>query len=992
MADETATLTIALRDAISQSLRTVAKNLDDVNTKAKGLGEAGSRGMDVMRRDTDRTAESVGRLSNQMSNLSRFTMGLVRGIIGAGLGAGLLELGRSFREFAEGATQMRYLGQETRLTAQQLMQFQQAGNRMGMTAQEVNNALTSISGRLVDLSRGAASATFQALAHMPGGAVFAAQLRRQVESGNMEGAILSVFDRMRNAVGGDRAARQLAEAFGIPLRMAETREVLQRNIPVIMRNAEAAEHFHNAVVDLDWRLQGLRYTIGNRVITVLGDLGKWFEEHQGEVDRWAREFETALRQVDWHGIAADIRLLGDAALFVSGGLKQALDIIRALKQAQQPGGSRRTIVESAVGPSRVGELPHGLEHTTRSDMRKRLGLDYLGRPSREDVDEANRILARRDPVRGIDEMVGRPELAPELPIELRSPRVMRHTQEQRAHQQAEDEQARAAPPPPQPPSMLDTIRRGLSISPIAFNPDDTPIGRAFRSQQPAMGMRELGLQDLLRVELDSNRILSDIRDLLGGAGGAAPSAPGSGQVAGAGPTFRRGVGPGAQAGGYGEAGGGARAGGAGPTFRRGVGPGAGADLQGPTGPATGALRDRIGEFKAAAMDQLRKEGVPEKHVEEAANLLAGQAMRESGINPRASHDQGTGYGIYGARLGRRSAMLSWMRQHNYAPDSLEGQTRYMAHEAITGRGYGPTRQALMSADPARRRELTNTITRNFEAPRVTNERASAVEQAAGVTPRSSPHDSPGAAGPGLPGPQSNLLRQYKESQVAELQGEVAAKRRLPITDTLRSQLNYAAAQTGLKVEVTSGGQAPYGHMRTGSHRHDFGQAADLRLRDPKTGQLLDMSNPVDAARMAQFTQAAVSAGATGVGAGMGYMGPREIHIGGGRPAFWGGAPWIPEAWRRGRDSPVDLRHMEPARDEPQPNRASVDRGMAGGLGMGGVGGIMGTARLDVNVRAPRNTKVDADADGVFQKVKLTRTPQMGKSGGDSAEWSNWSYE
>jgi hypothetical protein len=50
----------------------------------------------------------------------------------------------------------------------------------------------------------------------------------------------------------------------------------------------------------------------------------------------------------------------------------------------------------------------------------------------------------------------------------------------------------------------------------------------------------------------------------------------------------------------------------------------------------------------AAMDQLRKEGVPEDHLRAAAALLVGQADMESGLNPNATHDNGTGFGIYGA--------------------------------------------------------------------------------------------------------------------------------------------------------------------------------------------------------------------------------------------------------------------------------------------------------------------------------------------------------
>ena len=34
-------------------------------------------------------------------------------------------------------------------------------------------------------------------------------------------------------------------------------------------------------------------------------------------------------------------------------------------------------------------------------------------------------------------------------------------------------------------------------------------------------------------------------------------------------------------------------------------------------------------------------------------------------------------------------MLDWMQANGYPQNSLEGQMRYMAHEAMTG-GYGPT--------------------------------------------------------------------------------------------------------------------------------------------------------------------------------------------------------------------------------------------------------------------------------------------------------------
>jgi hypothetical protein len=101
----------------------------------------------------------------------------------------------------------------------------------------------------------------------------------------------------------------------------------------------------------------------------------------------------------------------------------------------------------------------------------------------------------------------------------------------------------------------------------------------------------------------------------------------------------------------------------------------------------------------AAKDQLRLEGVPEDHLDAAAAALVGNAIAESQLNPRAVHDSGTGYGIYGARLGRNTRMQAWLTAHGFARDSLEGQQRYMVHEAM--HDYPVSRRALMNAtDPS----------------------------------------------------------------------------------------------------------------------------------------------------------------------------------------------------------------------------------------------------------------------------------------------------
>jgi hypothetical protein len=140
---------------------------------------------------------------------------------------------------------------------------------------------------------------------------------------------------------------------------------------------------------------------------------------------------------------------------------------------------------------------------------------------------------------------------------------------------------------------------------------------------------------------------------------------------------------------------------------------------------------------------------------------------------------------------------------------------------------------------------------------------------------------------------------FVPESIVEKQATSGAIRNLPINETTRQILLTASRQTGLRVYVFPGGQPIEGRNRTGSHRHDLGGAADLYLVHPMTRHVLDMRDPDDRVCMASFIQASVAAGATGVGAGVGYMGAHAMHVGGGSAAYWGGAGWVPAAYERG---------------------------------------------------------------------------------------------
>lgn len=113
-------------------------------------------------------------------------------------------------------------------------------------------------------------------------------------------------------------------------------------------------------------------------------------------------------------------------------------------------------------------------------------------------------------------------------------------------------------------------------------------------------------------------------------------------------------------------------------------------------------------------------------------------------------------------------------------------------------------------------------------------------------------------------------------------------RDLPISADLRVVLLAAAEASGIDtVRVTSGGQCRRGTCtkRTGSERHDDGQAADLQLL--LDGSPLAFTNDHGLSFFRRFVTEAAAAGATGIGGGIGYMGEETIHVGFGSRAVWG---------------------------------------------------------------------------------------------------------
>jgi hypothetical protein len=149
---------------------------------------------------------------------------------------------------------------------------------------------------------------------------------------------------------------------------------------------------------------------------------------------------------------------------------------------------------------------------------------------------------------------------------------------------------------------------------------------------------------------------------------------------------------------------------------------------------------------------------------------------------------------------------------------------------------------------------------------------------------------------------------------------ITATRNKPISNELKVVLDAAAQKAGITaIRIISGGQDALGegNRRTGSTRHDHGRAADLQC--VVDGRTLIFTDQRADPGILTFVTAAAAAGATGIGAGVAYMGDRTIHVGFGTRAAdhskltWGAggksanAPrWLRDAAEAGWTSPVAI--------------------------------------------------------------------------------------
>lgn len=405
-----------------------------------------------------------------------------------------------------------------------------------------------------------------------------------------------------------------------------------------------------------------------------------------------------------------------------------------------------------------------------------------------------------------------------------------------------------------------------------------------------------------------------------------------------------------------------------------IGAGAGAAAGYNAGANQGGNVAGVGSSDSAqkALDFFQSKGWSK---EQAAGIV-GNLQAESGqnLNPSIVGDGGQAYGIaqwhpdrqsnFEKQFGKSIGQASFEEQLQFVQWELENTEKEAGNKLKSAQSASEAAAIIdkfyeRSSGAAIQNRIANANTLvgggqekdDASAPQGT------IVQQEGVTPVSGYGNTGGGGG----------------GSVRENQSQLAGIRKQPLSPRLKTVLQQAAAAAGVEAVVYSGGQPAKGSggARTGSTRHDNGNAADLWLE--KNGRKLSDTNPQDKAIMAKFVSAAVQAGATGVGAGHGYMGPSNIHVGFGKQATWGGADWIKSA-ASGVFSNKDLGGGSGGDSYSSGNygEGSSNFSNAGGMGStggesfgGGLGGFNGGQAAGLQMPFPMMGMMGGGLGGIF---------------------------
>jgi hypothetical protein len=295
MPDEKTTFEIALRDAVSPSLKAISRQLKEMNEVVAKDATPGTQSLDRLNRGSQLFAGTARQTVKEIAGMGSFLVGMGKGIVGTlGSVETLKQVSTALVTLGEQRVQLQMFSKDTRLSVEDIEKMQRGLERLGQTADMSKQTIAGLSTQLQELKAlKESSSLFQTLEKM-GGAGLAYELIKEQDYMKAIRRILEVFKKQ----GADQQF-YLSQALKIPPSVLnEWLAAMDRAKESPKVNPQVFIDFKNHQHDLTERLENEWNIFGEHALSRFNqffeELDKLGEIHLGE---WGIHFFDGIDKI-----------------------------------------------------------------------------------------------------------------------------------------------------------------------------------------------------------------------------------------------------------------------------------------------------------------------------------------------------------------------------------------------------------------------------------------------------------------------------------------------------------------------------------------------------------------------------------------------------------------------------------------------------------------------------------------------------------------------
>jgi len=130
---------VVVRDMFSTALKSMGRELDNMNKKAQELGQGASSGFSKFRRENDQLNDSTKRSNASLTTMNSIISGLTNNLAGpVGIVAGFYSAAKSLETFASGRVQLQMFSSDVGFSTAKITLMQRTLADMGQTTEQAN--------------------------------------------------------------------------------------------------------------------------------------------------------------------------------------------------------------------------------------------------------------------------------------------------------------------------------------------------------------------------------------------------------------------------------------------------------------------------------------------------------------------------------------------------------------------------------------------------------------------------------------------------------------------------------------------------------------------------------------------------------------------------------------------------------------------------------------------------------------------------------------